>query len=562
MRSDNIKKGLERAPHRSLLKAVGLVDEEMNLPFIGVVNSWNEVVPGHFHLDKLAEAVKAGIRMAGGVPFEFNTIGICDGIAMGHAGMKNSLPSRELIADSIELMVEAHQFDGMVMIPTCDKIVPGHLMAAGRLDIPAIVVTGGPMLPGTVGDEPRDVISLFEAVGARQNNKITDQDLKNLEDCSCCGAGSCAGLFTANTMACVTEALGMSLPGCGTAHAVDAKKTRIAKQSGMKILELVEKKIAPHSMVTTESLDNAIRVDMAIGGSTNTALHLPAIAAEFGLELPLSRFDELSKETPHLINLRPGGNRYLIDFERAGGVPAIQQRLEKSMNLDTLTVTGKSLKENLKEYIIINPRANKEIIATPESPVHAEGGIAVLKGSLAPDGSVIKQTAVSPNMQKFTGPARVFDSEELSMKDIMEKKIKPGDCIVIRYEGPKGGPGMREMLSPTAALAGMGLIDSAALITDGRFSGGTRGLCIGHVSPEAAEGGPIALVKDGDTIEIDIPARVLNLKISMEELDKRRKTWKPPAPRVTKGYLARYKEQVSSADRGAIFSQVKRSRIS
>lgn len=555
MRSDNIKKGLERAPHRSLLKAVGLTDEEMELPFIGVVNSWNEVIPGHIHLDKLAEAVKAGIRMAGGVPFEFNTIGICDGIAMGHSGMKNSLPSREIIADSIELMIEAHQFDGMVMIPTCDKIVPGHLMAAGRLDIPTIVVTGGPMMPGIVGDEPRDVISLFEAVGARRNNKITEQELKNLEDCSCCGAGSCAGLFTANTMACVTEALGMSLPGCGTAHAVDAKKTRIAKQSGMKIIELVKKGITPGKIVTQGSLDNAIRVDMAIGGSTNTALHLPAIAAEFGLDLPLSRFDELSKETPHLINLRPGGNWYLIDFERAGGVPAIQQRLKDALDMDTLTVTGKSLKENLMEYIIINPRANKEIIATIDSPVHSEGGIAVLRGNLAPQGSVIKQTAVSQKMQKFSGKARVFDSEELSMKAIMDNKIKAGDCIIIRYEGPKGGPGMREMLSPTAAIAGMGLMESVALVTDGRFSGGTRGPCIGHVSPEAAEGGPIALVQDGDIIEIDIPARLLNLKVSKDEIDKRRKAWKAPAPKATKGYLARYQRYVSSADKGAILKQ-------
>lgn len=554
MRSDNIKKGLERAPHRSLLKAVGLTDEEMALPFIGVVNSWNEIIPGHIHLGKLAEAVKAGIRMAGGVPFEFNTIGICDGIAMGHTGMKNSLPSRELIADSIELMVEAHQFDGMVMIPTCDKIVPGHLMAAGRLDIPAIVVTGGPMMPGIVGDEPRDVISLFEAVGARQNNKLSDRELKNLEDCACCGAGSCAGLFTANTMACVTEALGLSLPGCGTAHAVDAKKIRLAKHSGMKILELVEKGTTPAQIVTQASLDNAIRVDMAIGGSTNTALHLPAIAQEFGLDLPLMRFDEISKETPHLINLRPGGDRYLIDFERAGGVPAIQQRLQDRLDLDTPTVSGKTLGENLKEYIIINPRANKEIIATLESPIHAEGGIAVLKGSLAPDGSVIKQTAVNQKMQRHSGPARVFDGEEAAMKAIMAKKIKSGDCLVIRYEGPKGGPGMREMLSPTAAIAGMGLIDSVALITDGRFSGGTRGPCIGHVSPEAAEGGAIALVRDGDIIEIDIPQRVLNLKLSQEELEKRRKAWKPPAPKVTKGYLARYQKLVSSADKGAVFN--------
>lgn len=549
MRSDNIKKGLERAPHRSLLKAVGLTDEEMSLPFIGVVNSWNEVIPGHIHLDKLAEAVKAGIRMAGGVPFEFDTIGICDGIAMGHTGMKNSLPSRELIADSIELMVEAHQFDGMVMISSCDKIVPGQLMAAGRLDIPTIVVTGGPMMPGIVGDEPQDLISLFEAVGARRSNRLSDEELKLLEDCSCCGAGSCAGLFTANTMACVTEALGLSLPGCGTAHAVDAKKMRIAKQSGMKVMELLKKRITPKKIVTGESLDNAIRIDMAIGGSTNTALHLPAIAREFGLALPLSRFDELSRETPHLINLRPGGDRYLVDFELAGGVPAIQMRLREKLDLDVMTVTGKTLKKNLEHYVILNPKANKEIIATIASPVHGEGGIAVLYGSLAPDGAVIKQTA--SKMQRHEGKARVFDGEEQAMKAIMRKKIKPGDCVVIRYEGPKGGPGMREMLSPTAAIAGMGLIDSVALITDGRFSGGTRGMSIGHVSPEAAEGGAIALVKDGDVIEIDIPARLLNVKLPEEELGNRRKAWKPPASEA-KGYLARYRKLVSSADRGAV----------
>lgn len=424
-------------------------------------------------------------------------------------------------------------------------------MAAGRLDIPTIVVTGGPMMPGIVGDEPRDVISLFEAVGARRNNTLSDQELKNLEDCACCGAGSCAGLFTANTMACVTEGLGLSLPGCGTAHAVDAKKTRIAKHSGMKLLELVEKEITARQIVTQESLDNAIRIDMAIGGSTNTALHLPAIALEFGLELPLSKFDEISRETPHLINLRPGGDRYLIDFERAGGVPAIQQRLRSMLYLDALTVTGKGVGENLDEYIIMNPLANKEIIASLDSPIHAEGGIAVLRGNLAPSGSVIKQTAVSQKMLHHEGHARVFDSEEEAMKAIMGKKIKPGDCLIIRYEGPKGGPGMREMLSPTAAIAGMGL-DSIALITDGRFSGGTRGLSIGHVSPEAADGGPIAFVRDGDIIEIDIPKRVLNLKISQEELEKRRKMWKAPAPKVTKGYLARYQKQVGSADKGAV----------
>ncbi|HID26796.1 MAG TPA: dihydroxy-acid dehydratase [Methanosarcinales archaeon] len=528
MRSDKIKKGLERYPHRSLLKATGIIDEEMDKPFIAVVNSWNEIVPGHIHLDKLASAVKAGIRLAGGVPFEFNTIGICDGIAMGHLGMKYSLPSREIIADSIELMIKAHQFDGMVLIPTCDKIVPGHLMAAGRLDIPSIVVTGGPMLPGFIEDGYVDLISVFEGLAS----SASKEELLNLENFACVGAGSCAGLFTANTMACLTEALGLSLSGCGTAHAIDAKKTRIAKKSGMQIMELVNKDITARDIVTNASIDNAIKVDMAIGGSTNTVLHLPEIAKEFGLELPIERFDELSRETPHLINLRPGGNNYLIDFERAGGVPAIIQRIKDKLDLDALTVTGKTLKENLKEFRIINPKTNKKVISSLENPVHKEGGIAILKGNLAPKGSVVKQTAVTENMLKHKGPARVFDSEEDAMESIMKKEINMGDVIIIRYEGLKGGPGMREMLAPTSAIAGMGLIDSVALITDGRFSGGTRGPCIGHVSPEAIEGGNIALVQDGDLIEIDIPNRKLNMLVSEEVIEERRKKWKPKEVKV------------------------------
>lgn len=551
MRSSIIKEGPERAANRSLLKATGITDSEMKRPFIAVVNSWNDIIPGHIHLNKLAEAVKAGIRNAGGVPFEFHTIGVCDGIAMGHEGMKYSLPSREVIEDTIELMVRAHQFDGMVLMPTCDKIVPGHLMAAGRLDIPAIVVTGGPMLPGYVDDKYTDLISVFEGVGAYRAGKLSEADLNRLENLSCAGAGSCAGMFTANTMACMTEALGLSLPGCATAHAVDAKKTRIAKESGERIVEMVRENLTPRKIVNPKSFENAIMVDMAIGGSTNTTLHLPALAHEFGLNLPLDTFDELSRTTPHLISLRPGGPNFMLHFDRAGGVQAVMQRLSSKLNLDQFTVNGKTIKENLEELDIVNPKLNKEILTTLENPIHAEGGIAILKGSLAPDGSVVKQAAVSPNMRVHTGPARVYDCEEDSMKAILAGHVKPGDVIIIRYEGPKGGPGMREMLAATAAIGGMGLLESVALITDGRFSGGTRGPCIGHVSPEASEGGPIALVKDGDMIEINIPERILNLKVSEEELKQRKAVFVPPKKEVT-GYLARYQRAVHSANTGGI----------
>ncbi len=551
MRSSIIKEGPERAANRSLLKATGVTDSEMRKPFIAVVNSWNDIIPGHIHLNKLAEAVKAGIRNAGGVPFEFHTIGVCDGIAMGHEGMKYSLPSREVIEDTIELMVKAHQFDGIVLIPSCDKIVPGHLMAAGRLDIPAIVVTGGPMLPGYVDDKYTDLISVFEGVGAYSAGKLSELDLKRLENLSCAGAGSCAGMFTANTMACMTEALGLSLPGCATAHAVDAKKTRIAKESGERIVEMIRENLTPRKIVSLKSFENAIMVDMAIGGSTNTTLHLPALAHEFGLNLPLEKFDELSRTTPHLISLRPSGPNFMLHFDRAGGVQAIMQRLSSKLHLDQLTVNGKTIGENLKEFDIVNPKLNKEIIATLEEPIHAEGGIAVLKGNLAPDGSVVKQAAVDPKMRVYTGPAKVYDCEEDAMESILAGNVKPGDIIVIRYEGPKGGPGMREMLAATAAIGGMGLLESVALITDGRFSGGTRGPCIGHVSPEASEGGPIALVKDGDMIEINIPERTLNLKISEEELKKRKAVFVPPKKEVT-GYLARYQRAVHSANTGGI----------
>jgi dihydroxy-acid dehydratase len=550
MRSDDVKKGIERAPQRSLLKALGVTDEEIERPFIGVVNSWNEFVPGHIHLDRIADAVKAGIRLAGGTPFEFNTIGVCDGIAMGHEGMRYSLPSREVIADSIELMIEAHRMDGMVLIPTCDKIVPGHLMALARINLPSIVVTGGAMCPGFVGDESVDLISVFEGVGAYKSGKMPEGQLKDLEDLACCGAGSCAGLFTANTMACVTEALGMSLPECGTCHAVDAKKIRMAKKSGMQIMELVEEGVLPSAIMTRKAFENAIRLDMAIGGSTNTALHLPAIAHELGIELKLELFDQLSKTTPHLVNLRPGGEHFMQDFDRAGGVPAVMDRIKDLLHLDCLTVTRKTLRENMAEMRVVSPKKNREVIRTMKNPYHREGGIAVLYGTLAPGGSVVKQSAVDPKMLIHRGPARVFDSEEEAKKAIRKNKIKGGDVVIIRYEGPKGGPGMREMLEATAAIAGAGLIDSVALITDGRFSGGTRGPCIGHVSPEAAEGGPIALVRDGDIIEIDIPSRKLNLSVPEEELRQRKP--KIPPPKIKKGYLTKYSKSVSSADEGAV----------
>jgi dihydroxy-acid dehydratase len=551
MRSDDVKKGVERTPHRGLLKAMGITDEEIERPFIAVVNSWNEYIPGHIHLQNLAEAVKAGIRIAGGTPFEFNTIGICDGITMGHDGMRYSLPSRELIADSIELMVQAHRMDAMVLVTTCDKIVPGHLMAAARLDIPSIVVTGGPMLPGIFEDKNVDLISLFEGVGELKKGKIKEEALKELECVACSGSGSCAGLFTANTMAAMTEALGMSLPECGTTHAVDAKKLRIAKRSGMKIMELLEKGTSPSDIMTKEAFENAITVDMAIGGSTNTTLHLPAIANELGIKIELSLFDEISRKTPHLTNIRPGGEHFMLDLDQAGGIPAVMDRLKDRINLDCLTVSGESLRENLKNLRIINPAKNKEVIKAVESPYHKEGGIAVLYGSLAPDGAVVKQTAINDDMLVHTGPARTFNSEEEAKEAVSANKIKEGDVVVIRFEGPKGGPGMREMLEVTSLIAGMGLIDSVALITDGRFSGGTRGPCIGHVSPEAAGGGPIAKIKDGDPIEIDIPNRTLNIDVPEDELSKRKSEDIKKDTEAT-SCLSKYRESVSSASDGAI----------
>jgi dihydroxy-acid dehydratase len=546
MRSDITKVGVERAPHRALFKATGLTDEEIKRPFVGVVNSWNEFIPGHIHLDRIGQAVKAGIRTAGGVPFEFQTIGVCDGIAMGHAGMRYSLPSRELIEDSIEIMVQAHQLDGLVMIPSCDKIAPGHLMAAGRLDLPTVVVTGGPMLPGYACDRDLDLINVFEGW------QSGGESLAVLEEMACPGAGSCAGLFTANTMACLTEALGLSLPGCATTHAVDSRKIRIAKRSGSKVMEMIESGLTARHIVTDKAIENAIRVDMAIGGSTNTVLHMPAIASEFGLNLDLEMFDEMSRETPHLVNLRPGGPHHMIDLDRAGGIPAILSRLKSKLNLDAMTVTGRTLGQEIADFHPINPEANAKVIATLDSPVHPEGGIAILWGSLAPEGAVVKQTAVSAAMLRHTGPAVIYDSEEESMKGIVNGQVKAGDVVIIRYEGPKGGPGMRETLAPTSAIAGAGLSESVALITDGRFSGGTRGPCIGHVSPEAAVGGPIALVRTGDKISIDIPGRKVELLVDPAELKERQKSWKPPKPKFTGGVLARYMNSVTSASKGGV----------
>ncbi len=548
MRSDNIKKGLERAPHRSLLKAVGLTDEEMDLPFIGVVNSWNEVVPGHIHLDKLAEAVKAGIRMAGGVPFEFNTIGICDGIAMGHTGMHYSLPSRELIADMVESVAEAHAFDGLILLTNCDKITPGMLMAAARLNIPTIVVTAGPMMTGRYrGRRTSFIRNTFEAMGRFRSGEISQGELNSCEKGACPGAGSCQGLYTANTMSCLTEVLGMSLPFCGTALANSAEKRRIAFDSGVRIMELVRKGITPRKIMTRAAFENAIRADLALGGSSNTVLHLLAIAHEAKVKLPLELFDDLSRTTPHLTSLEPVGEYYMEDLHWAGGIGALLKTL-KGLVKDNPTVSGKRVKAIVNEVDYVDEKVIKPLAEA----YHKEGGIAVLKGNIAPLGAVVKQSGVSDKMMRFAGKARCFDSEEAAMKAILAKDINAGEVIVIRYEGPKGGPGMREMLAPTATLMGMGMGDSVALITDGRFSGGTRGPCIGHISPEAMEGGPIALIRDGDMIELDIPARRIELKVSAEEMGRREKAWKVPQPKIKDGWLARYAKVVTSANTGAV----------
>jgi dihydroxy-acid dehydratase len=549
MRSDAIKKGLQKAPHRSLLRACGVTDEEMNKPFIGVANSFTSIVPGHIHLNEVADAVKQGISEAGGVPFEFNTMAICDGISMGHEGMKYSLASREIIADTVESMAQAHQMDALVLIPTCDKVVPGMLMAAARLDIPSIVVTGGPMKPGEFKGKPVDFISVSEGVGAVSSGKMTEEELDELERCACPGAGSCAGLFTANTMACITEVLGMSLPYCATSHAVDAKKRQIARQSGAKIIELLDKNITPSKIMTQEAFENAIAADLALGGSSNTTLHIPAIASELedkGVNITIDSFDEFSKKIPHITKLRPSGVHSLLDLDNAGGIPAVLKVIEGKINQDTLTCTGKTLGENIKDAEV----ADDEVIRPLSNPYSKEGGLAILKGNLAPRGSVVKVAGVNEDMKVHTGPAKVFDSEDECVTAIFNHEIKEGDVVVIRYEGPKGGPGMREMLNPTSAISGMGL-KTVALITDGRFSGGTRGPCIGHISPEAMEKGPIAALKDGDIIKIDMNNGILEAEVEDEELKKRLENVVMPDKKV-KGWLSRYRKMASSADKGAV----------
>ena len=551
MRSDVVKKGIPAAPNRSLLYALGYTKEELERPLIVVVCSYNEIVPGHMNLDKIAEAVKAGIRAAGGTPVEFPAIAVCDGIAMGHVGMKYSLVTRDLIADSTEAMAMAHQFDGLVMIPNCDKNVPGLLMAAARVNIPTIFVSGGPMLAGTLNNGRRTCLShMFEAVGAYYADKLDEAGVEEYENNACPTCGSCSGMYTANSMNCLTEAIGMALSGNGTIPAVYSARLRLAKHAGMKIMELVEKDIKPRDIMTEAAFHNAETIDMALGCSTNTMLHLPAIAHECGIELNFDMANEISDKTPNLCHLAPAGDTYMEDLDRAGGVYAVMTELAKANLIDTslMTCTGQTIAENLEGVVNRNP----EIIRPIENPYTKTGGIAVLKGNLAPDGCVVKQSAVAPEMMVHEGPARVFNSEDEAIAAIYAGKIVSGDVVVIRYEGPKGGPGMREMLNPTSAIAGMGLDKEVALITDGRFSGATRGASIGHVSPEAASGGPIGLVEEGDIIAIDIPNHTINVRVSNEELAKRKAAWVCPEPKIKTGYLARYAKMVSSADKGAI----------
>jgi dihydroxy-acid dehydratase len=554
MKSDKVKEGVERAPHRALLKSCGYIQDEINRPLIGIANSANTVIPGHVHLNTLAEAVKAGIYMAGGTPVEFGVIGVCDGIAMNHEGMKYSLGSRELIADSVEIMATAHGLDAMIMIPNCDKIVPGMLMAAARLDLPTVFISGGPMLAGErqtgSGLKRIDLITVFEAVGAVKSGKMTEDELADIENEACPTCGSCAGMFTANSMNCLTEAIGLGLPGNGTIPAVMSARTRLAKAAGMKVMELIEKNIIPSKILTEKAFENALAVDMALGCSTNTVLHMAAIANEAGIDFDLDLINQASKVTPHLCSMSPGGRHHIQDLNRAGGIQSVMKVLADAgrIHTDCITVTGQNVEQNLKSVRI----ADSDVIRPMDQAYHAQGGLAVLFGNLAPDGCVVKQSAVCDEMLQHEGPARVFDSEEAASDAIMEEKINKGDVIVVRYEGPKGGPGMREMLTPTSTIAGMGLDAHVALITDGRFSGGTRGAAIGHVSPEAMEGGPIGLVREGDIIAIDIPDKTITLKVDEAEIEARKKQWTAPPPKIAKGYMARYAKTVSSANTGAV----------
>ena len=551
MQSDQIKRGVERAPNRSLLYALGMTEEDMDRPLIGVVSSYNEIVPGHMNLDKITEAVKAGVLEAGGYPIVFPAIAVCDGIAMGHIGMKYSLVTRDLICDSTEAMAIAHQFDGLVMVPNCDKNVPGLLMAAARLNLPCVFVSGGPMLAGRLSDSRRTCLShMFEAVGAYKAGTMDEDGVRDYEENACPSCGACSGMYTANSMNCLCEAIGMALPGNGTIPAPLSARLRLAKKAGRQVMEMVNRNIRPRDIMTPAAFHNAETVDMALGCSTNTMLHLPAIAHEAGVTLDLNMANEISAKTPNLCHLAPAGDTFMEDLDRAGGVIAVMKELDQLGLLDTslMTVTGKTVAEN-----IANARnLDHDIIRPVTNPYSATGGIAVLKGNLAPDGCVVKQSAVAAPLMVHDGPARVFDSEDDAIKAIYERRINPGDVVVIRYEGPKGGPGMREMLNPTSAIVGMGLGESVALITDGRFSGATRGASIGHVSPEAAAGGPIALVQEGDPIHIDIPNHIISIGVSDEVMEQRRKNWVCPPPKVTTGYLARYAKMVSSADRGAI----------
>ena len=554
MRSDAVKRGPERAPHRSLLRALGCTEQEMNQPFIGVINSYNEAIPGHMNLHQIADAVKAGVRAAGGTPFEVNTIGVCDGLAMNHAGMKYSLASRELIADSVEVVVQAHAFDALVLIPNCDKIIPGMLMAAARLNLPAIVVSGGPMLSGRLGDKAVDLADVFMAVGAVARGEMGQEELYELERAACPGCGSCAGMFTANTMNCLTEALGMGLPGNGTIPAVYAARVALAKQAGMQVMELLAREICPSDILTREAFRNAFVVDMALGGSTNSVLHLLALAHEAGVEIPLQELNEHSARTPHLCRMSPAaGGHHIEDLDRAGGIQAVMRRLLEGGLLEggVPTATGRTVVENVARARV----RDDSVIRPMEDPYSAVGGLAILFGSLAPDGAVVKQAVVAPGMQQHTGPARIFESEEAATAAIVSGEFQEGEVLVIRYEGPKGGPGMREMLTPTSLLSGMGLDDKVALLTDGRFSGATRGAAIGHISPEAAERGPLAVVRDGDLIHIDIPNRRLDLGVPEEEVARRLADLPPWEPTIKTGYLRRYAQAVTSACTGAVFRE-------